>query len=313
MNIKHITLTLCLLLPFCLSGEAGGAKSLPPKQTKADCQSPEMNGWEREELKGKVKSVRIEELQHTYGSGERELDKEITFDPEGNCLKTVDPDVVGKEYSCREPKPTYAFDASCNPTERVGLAGEWGMTKATYLYNEKGKLKEQAVYSSKDGILLWKVVYVYDDKGNAVEEVRTSQEHPEHFRPPRYDVYRTTRSTFKNDERGNVLEELSYKYDGSLFARYVRAYDAENRIIKTQRFDNEGKLEEEHTFTYDSNGNPIKEQSYSDYGWIWDALITYEYDAEGNWIKRVENTRKSEKGEKEYKPFSTTYRTIRYY
>jgi len=235
-----------------------------------------MTGWEREELKGKVKSIRIEELQHTYGSGKRELEKQITFDPEGNCLRTVNPDAVEKEYSCREPKPSYAFNASCNPTERVGLAGEWGITKTTYLYNEEGKLKEQAVYSSEDGILLWKVVYVYDDKGDAVEEARTIQEHPEHFRPPRYDVYRTTRSAFKHDERGNVIEELSYKYDGSLYARYVRAYDTGNRFIKTQRFDKEGKLEEEHTLTYDSYGNLINEQSYRDYGYIWDALITYE-------------------------------------
>jgi hypothetical protein len=305
MNVMNLTTIILTLTLFVLP-------SASSKSQKQECASPEPSGWEREGLKGRVKTIRIEEVQHTYGNHERELKKQITFDARGNYVETREPMMLPEVFKHNEPKPVYTFNADCKPIERRGLVGEWEMTKTTYLYNEKGKLKEQSVYDL-EGRLLWKAVYSFDDRGNVNEETETIQVHPEHFRPPRYDVYRTTRSTFKHDERGNVIEELSYKYDGSLYAKYVNVYDTTNRVTKFQRFDKDGKLEEEKTFTYDSSGNLVSERRYSDFGYIWDALMTYKYDAHGNWIEEVESTRNKEKGESDYKLYSTTYRIIKYH
>jgi len=294
------------------------------------CVSPEKSGWELEGLKGNVKILRTEEIHLNYIKPKRELVKQITFDSEGNYVETIEPMMLTKVYKHTEPKPIYTFDANCRPIERKGLYGEWGMTKTTYLYNGSGKLKERAIYDS-EGRLLWKAVYNFDNKGNLTEEIETIQVHPEHFRPPRYDVYRITRSTFKYDEKGNMIENVDYKYDGSLYATYFREYDAKGRVIKLTRTDGKGRLQDQSlykyadgdilleedkytSFEYYANDEMIPGKIYSGFGMFQHgSKIVYEYDKRGNWTKETQYDVRQDKGETSYELDMITYRAITYF
>lgn len=329
-----IPLTILVLASACSQLETLPVESLsvsaqplptPANSQRKDCKSLEKSGWETEELRGRVKSVREEGIEYAYGSGKKELISEMTFNRAGNYTRFVDKQNNTSKIIKKEVEPTFTFDDNCRPLEKRLSGSESGHTRTTYSYSTSGVLKEEATYDSQDR-LLWKSVSELDEKDRPIETIETFQEHPEHFNPKRYDVYRETRELFKYDNKGNLSETISYKYDGTLYATYTRVYDAENRLIRLTRLDGKGRPIDQSIYNFDSNGTLKKEMKYNSASYYGNdelapgkldsgfglfqagVRIEYEYDKVGNWIKRSEYDL-----ETPTKLQSVTFRTIQYH
>lgn len=126
----------------------------------------------------------------------------------------------------------------------------------------------------------------------------------------------SNRRDYKNDERGNVIEEAFYFKYNELFSRTYRDYDSKNRKIYEaiyypddkeldgryvkynynrfnkvqleQRYTKEKKLWEKTVHKYNNDGNEKKSISVN----LEDNINStctykYEYDEKGNWIQKI--------------------------
>jgi len=94
----------------------------------------------------------------------------------------------------------------------------------------------------------------------------------------------------------------------------VTKHDSNDNKIEWARYSADGSLNFSSKSRYDEKGNEIEETYFNADGAISGRYsYTYEFDKNGNWIKRVESTwvNKGEKSSFELK--RVTYRNITYY
>jgi hypothetical protein len=93
----------------------------------------------------------------------------------------------------------------------------------------------------------------------------------------------------KYDYKGNKIEENSYNSDGSLDSKWTYKYDDKGNQIELNSYNSDGSLSIKWTYKYDDKGNKIEENSYnSDGSLISKWTFIYEFDKQGNWIKRID-------------------------
>lgn len=308
-----IILSCASFTPDLLSGSiTTSSTALPdtaptPPVTRTDCDDPD-TGWKLEKLNGKVKSLREEKIEYGYGDHKKELTRLITFKLTGDYIRDDWREYYRNIDYEKIAKPTFVFDKDCRVIERRDPKRPdrmAGATRTVYSYTPSGTLTEKAIYDS-EGRLEWKSVATLDKNERIIETKETIQEHPEHFNPKRYDVYRYTKSLFKLDDSGNQIEEIAYDWKANLYATYKRAYDSDRRLIRELRldhknrpidlvihkFDEAGLLKEE--LRYTSNGysgldDLIPGTLDSGYGMFQEGhRIAYEYDTTNNWVKKTE-------------------------
>ena len=212
------------------------------------------NGWETDNLRGKVKSY----TQSSYDSAERfgeiqEIQKidgslfnkeTYKYDTKGNLIERSIRHYTVDSFS---DKKTYKYDAKGNRIEANGFRGEGNGQpyEETYQYDAKGNL----IYTFTS--LFTSYNYKYDDNGNLIEGIVSGDEGGP-----------VCISTYKYDDNGNTIEENNYNPDGSLISKI--------------------------TFEYDDKGNYIERNSYDTEGSFWEKeTFKYKFDEEGNWIKRI--------------------------
>src|SRR5215203_2353349 len=186
------------LVLFCVTLAVG-------QTSKPKCTLPEETGSEVERLEGRVKLIRTFKVSFRMDDekrlvrGRSELDYEESFDRKGNITGfssrnylPLDPaDRIVSEYDCDEANRTKEI--------RYRRVKDSFYKKTVYRYDDHGRKAERADYFA-DGTLDRNEQYRYDDKGNLIEEISKQQAHPQHFNPPRTDVYVTTKRTFAYDE-----------------------------------------------------------------------------------------------------------------
>jgi hypothetical protein len=171
-----------------------------------------------------------------------------------------------------------------------------------------------------------------DDKGREVESVC---EFPDGM---------IFKSTFKYDDKGNVTEQANYKGGDSLIGRIVSTYDASGNMTSLDSYDSKNILTRKLTWTFDAKGNRtewtestrrgeelllfckiksrhddkgnvVEETQYGNpEGSITRQTLSYEFDAMGNWIKRVRMWWTVQPdGKASLSSADVEYRTIAYY
>jgi len=306
-------------------------------QINPACKPIQKPDWERDDLRGRVKTIRT--FKTWFSKNQKsgvmvkrhpELEEEASYDPNGNLINWKNPyrlpldpdDKVIVEYGC---------DSSNRIAEiRYKRLKDSAFRRTVYSYDEKGRTREQADYFA-DGTIERLETYSYDDNGNRSEEIEKQQVHPEHFNPKRYDVYVTTKTSYAYDGKGNKIKEtLSYP-DGSLYATFQFTFDAKNRLIKKTRTDKIGRLEDEFTYRYDHKGQLLEERHYATFCYQRDGQMckgsvyngetmfyyltktTYEYDRVGNWIRQQQFSMGGEKNTGRLEPDHILTRQISYY
>ena len=121
-------------------------------------------------------------------------------------------------------------------------------------YNEKHQLIEKS--NCVGGVCDEKSIFTYDDKGYLIREDKYKKDSL------------TSKTLYKNDAKGNPIEQLTYDAQGKLLKKVTSTYDAEGN--------------ETENAVYRGADTLIQKKTY-----------TYEYDKKKNWIKRTE----SENGE----------------
>lgn len=175
------------------------------------------------------------------------------------------------------------------------------------------------------------VRYVCGENGKPIEEIVTTRVHPEHFSPKRYDVYITTKGTFKYDARGNKIEEKRFRQDGSLYTSWFFNYDSNNRLIKETRMDKLGRLEDQSFYEYGADGQPLTQTHFNnscftqrgdfckgnissgDGFFHYASRTKYKYDSHGNWIRQTEWYMDGEAEKPKWMLSKITEREITYY
>ncbi len=214
-NVKLLTWVLLALLV--------GFSSCKPKK-KTD--------WEKENLKGKVKSY----TNFTYKAVEKfgEIQK-------------------GERIDWSDDNYQIIYDNKGNMIEKNGYNSNGNLIyKIIYKYDNKGNKMEYSTYNS-NGNLNNKWTNKYDSKGNKIES----------------SVYNSdgnlgSKYTYKYDSKGNKIEENRYYSDGSLNYKWTYKYDNRGNKIEKKWYKSDGSLWWKNTFKYeyDKHGNWIKQIIY---------------------------------------------------
>lgn len=331
MKFVLLTLFLIFALAQIISGQGNTECEFDPEQT-----------WKDYGFNGRVKSAITYKVDHSpkFGKpyvGEKEIYGEIYFDAEGNInltdrgVLTKNTDWTPKTISNRPDVPFHTVCDSRNRMIRVeSLQARGNTVKRTNIQNnEKGIINERSEFSS-DGTLVSKITSIYDPKGNLMEESASSQVHPEHFSPKRYDVYVTTSVEYKYDDRNNLIEKISYRANKVLYAIWKYTFDERNRLVKELRIDDKGRSKEMTIYKYDSD-NLVEKIEYQNFCYAKNNAFcdggvktpdgdfyyvlkeVYEFDLAKNWKKKIEYYKGGEKKLPEYVIAAVYDRVIVYY
>lgn len=277
---KNISILLLLLI-----FELNASSQIKPKQTDL-----EIFG-----LKGKVKSVtgtswfiddgvekdktEIESLFNesgfltsqvkTYSSGKKNF---LKCDGKGNPTELTD---------VNTNKTIYTQDAKGNTILEDNFAPEDG-GKVKYLYDDNNNLIEKDKYDNADE-LTEKTTYKYDSMGNQIEYayyLNVEDDGP------------SEKETYDYDIKGNKTETDYYEYAGLVSLTYY-SYNTNGDRVSSKEVGASGGLINADSLVWNEHHNLIYFKMQE--GEITDAAITiynyeYEYDTQGNWIKKTTYT-----------------------
>lgn len=210
---------------------------------------------------------------------------------------------------------TYKFASKYNASGNIvettrANSGE----KVIFIYRLKERQIEK-ITQTNGGHVLDKWIYTFDEKGNEIKEahVTVDKNLGQRLMKP-IDVI-----IFKYDSQGRLSEEEYFNEDGSKATnpfvpihRRVFVYDEESRKSEVLTYKLEGSLFNKQVMKYGEKGNVAEMTTYNA------SLVpvsheTYsEYDANGNWGKKVTSNISKADG-KTFEPTQTLYQILTYY
>ena len=200
----------------------------------------------------------------------------LTYDSDGNLLSITRPkdedfnssnqsNYVPNKDGTLAKQSWLSRDASSGNNSE--LREEWD-----YTYNAAGNLTEttgKITLSWSDSEYMTRIVYSYDDTGNLLSEVCTS------------DSDRSYTTTYQYNADGSKIAETIYENGPTV----VTNYDSSGRIISER-----GGITGDNTYQYDEHNNVVKRTNQSvDYSGNQKTTVTnytYTYDKSGNVLKQ---------------------------
>jgi hypothetical protein len=287
-----------------------------------------------DELNGSVRTMRRYKIWN-IGASKPDLEEEIKFNRAGKEISSKHPNELPAG-----PDEDFRVEQECDGPRLTGekLFKQDGSPHAStkYKYDTAGRIIEVSE-SFGDGTLNIRDVYTRDEKGNIVKEVETKQVHPEHFRPKRYDVYVTTSSTYRYDEKNRLIEEKGFYPNGSIAYTWSYEYDDANRRARKYWADAKNRPIDLEINKYSSSGQLAEKWKYqnfcytkspssedpgelcpgklnTDFGvFYYGTKTVYTYDSHKNWIEQVDLEISEKEGKKAFKPSTSESRRIIYY
>jgi hypothetical protein len=197
----------------------------------------------------------------------------------------------------RKPSSTERFNEKGNLTHRES-------------YDYKGNLSDVTVYGFIDG-----------DRVLNIKSIEYEYNPPPGMAPPpppeqtlaKPDARYMVKYKYKYDNKGNRLEEEVYGNNGALRVRYV--YNRKEKQREELTYSAEGVLATKYLFTLDDKENITEKTEIT----VKDGSVRekytykYEFDGQGNWIKRTTEKWVVKDGNSIPEPGWITYRTITYY
>lgn len=242
---------------------------------------------EREMLLGPVKTVYVEigkMLKDETGkwvSGPRMPWLSTTYDLKGN---RIEEDQLYNEEALNF-RSVFVHDSKGRLKEGLEtdykgtVVFKWNYTRETAM-----KIMEKRVFPN--GKLFSTSVYLYDDSGNLIEEVRSHSLAENSFK-----------WTYTYDRAGRMLEESFY-------------------LIRSKPLLNQKglSLNYKSVYRYGKEGHPMEKIHFGPTGVVEsDKRYRYEFDAEGNWISQTAWETSEESDASELVPTEVTFRQIKYY
>lgn len=209
--------------------------------------------------------------------------------------------------------------------ENEDLSGTWAVSgrkpSSMEYYNKGGNLTKSESYDYK-GNLSEITVYGYID-GARVSEFKDIEQNynpppmvvatPSGAPKPKYDPRYSNKYTFRYDDRKRLIEKTWFLNTGEITVRDVYKYSGHQR--ETLVYSGDGSLSERLVSTFDDKGNKVEEAEFDTLdGPVRDKYsYAYEFDAKGNWTKRVTSKWVTKDGKSSFVPQYVNYRTITYH
>jgi hypothetical protein len=197
-------------------------------------------------LKGKIKSIKIEEAKLSNKSGKPVEGKRVqletqTYGENGMLVKSVRVDAGARgDYF-------YSYDASGNRLELIRNAVSQSRVKTEFKYDANGNRIEEVQIG--DNGLVGKTTYVYDSKGRCTEKRLFNKQ----------GMFATRTYAYKTDD--NPTEEAEYDSKGGLVGKQSYSYELDPTGNWTKRITSRDLV---------SNGKPVGEPAEVTY-----RTITY--------------------------------------
>jgi hypothetical protein len=209
--------------------------------------------------------------------------------------------------------------------ENEDLSGTWTVAgrkpSSMEYYNKGGNLTKTQSYDYK-GNLSDITVYGYID-GTRVSSFKQIEQNynpppivgasPPGATKPKYDSRYSNKFAFRYDGQKRLVEKTWFLSSGQISIRYVYKYSGNQREELVYSAD--GSLNQRYVVVLDDKGNEIEETYFETRDGSVRAKYSYayEFDAKGNWIKRVTSKSVTKDGKSSFVPESVNYRTITYY
>ncbi|WP_298512486.1 hypothetical protein [uncultured Kordia sp.] len=152
--------------------------------------------------------------------------------------------------------------------------------KTIYKYNSKGQCTYKGEFN-KAGVELDVRIYEYSNNGlTKIEKDKRDDTYVKQFEQTK-------------DSRGNILERVSYDYNGNQEKRMVETYDANNNRLTYEEYDSNDKFVRRTTETYNKYNDPKEYISFypknhsKTEGSKRITKYWYQYDKKGNWTQRA--------------------------
>jgi len=207
--------------------------------------------------KEKIVEERLKKIITTKFKKDGKLEEEIFTDTEGNLIE----------------KFMHKYDSQTNIKTEISINKDGKETsRMDYIYDQNGNLMKENEYRADGSVsVVREYSYKFDHNGNIME--RTAFRGGEKIDGDKY----------KYEENGNIINEFyTYDEDGeidytSITIKNKNGKDIEDEMGTTYEYDNKGNIVEEcHKGDAYIAG---RTRSYS-----------YEYDAIGNWVTRIERS-----------------------
>jgi hypothetical protein len=210
-------------------------------------------------------------------------------------------------------------------TESEDLSGTWSVQgrkpSSVEYYNEQGNLTKRESYDYKGnpsditvyGYLGGERVSLIGRIGHEYNPPPMMAASAPGAAKPKDDPRYSYKFKFKYDDGGRLLEKAWYMNGDELWLRYV--YNYKDNQKEELVYSANGSLNQKYLYTLNDKGEEIEEVIYEpkDGSVRSKYSYSYEYDPQGNWIKRVSSKWGTKDGKGGYQPYSVYYRTITYY
>ena len=162
----------------------------------------------------------------------------------------------------------------------------------------------------------------YDEACTLVEHKQYSVDFVEDQHPQRIDATTVILHSNMGDNRvrerfdasGNRVESwTTVAADDSFVGHVIYTYDAGGRIVRTDSFGPDGSAAGFMTFTRNADESVVQQDFHFGRPPSLTESFTYEFDAHGNWTKKVESGNDPENNVPTIRPIGIFFRTITYY
>ncbi|MCG3166121.1 MAG: hypothetical protein POELPBGB_01897 [Bacteroidia bacterium] len=233
----------------------------------------QQNDWLANKLKGKVKSVKHTStyLNTETGKWQSAQSWSIDFDENGNSVERLDFKEDGKLFY----KTEYKRDSNSKLKESIVTWPDGKPAgKTVYLYDSAGNNVAEIKYKA-DGSLGDRIGYRYDNNGNKIASGRSK---------PNDELAFST--TYKYDKNGYLIETANDFKQADGLVIFTYKYDDKGRRIETNELPQDRVEPFRQLEKYDEHDNVIEFTS----NWLASMpdhiIYKYEYDAQGNWLKK---------------------------
>lgn len=204
------------------------------------------------------------------------------YDENGNSIKEYDIDINN-----------YKMDLI------NGAVNEVILTDIKYEYNDNGKLISDIRYNENGSVYT-------KEKNQYYENGIIKENHSIYFGREPNSILANAHK-IKYNIKGEKIENYKYDSDGDLSNKYRYEYNSAGDLLKSYQYRSDGSVWKESK--YDDKENITKEIIYFNGEIIGVILFTYEFDNNGNWIKKTKDEKMSKYGSKT----SIEERIIEYY
>ncbi len=270
---RSILLLICLTVLF--------ASCTTAQQKQCINQMDRWSSGNENNLSGAVKSIRVEEQIYEF---------------EGDFIYKHDKPLL---------KERFEFDRQRRKTEHYTYTTDGRESpKSTSSYNEKNWIIKDDAYSALSQKPYLQTRYIYDDFGNVKEIAQYNIE----------DDSLLQKWVFTNDLQKKYFEFADFDSRNKQRMRVGFKRDEKCRLAEIFAYQPDGKLGTKSIFSFDKNDIPISVVNYSNENTvIGKRKYEYEFDNQGNWIKKSDFAWTEKEGKSDWKLMNVVYRKIEYF